>query len=104
MTAEEVAKKLQDEPGMIVLDVRSRDEYESPTGHLKGARLIPVEELPSRLGELESLRSSTVVTYCHSGHRSHHAMMFLKKNGFQVINMSGGIIDWLRKGLPVVRE
>lgn len=104
MTVADVARLISENPGVCVLDVRSRDEYLSPTGHLKGAINLPVDELPVKLADLETYRSSTIVAYCHSGHRSHHAMAFLKKNGFQVINMTGGIISWLQNGQPVVRE
>lgn len=74
-----------------ILDVREPREYES--GHLPGARLIPLSVLPSRLSEIEAGR--TTIAYCARGRRSASAASLLKGHGFEkVYSLSGGIEAW----------
>ncbi len=74
-----------------LLDVRQPREYNA--GHLAGAVLIPLKELPGRLTELNS--SNPTFVYCAIGGRSRAAAQFLSGQGFStVFNMSGGIKAW----------
>jgi len=74
-----------------LLDVRQPSEYEQ--GHLSGARLIPIKELPGRLDELDP--DKPVLAYCAVGGRSRAAAQYLSGQGFnQVYNLSGGIKAW----------
>ncbi len=74
-----------------LLDVRQPGEYNS--GHLAGAVLVPLKELPARLTELNSAKPTFV--YCAIGGRSRAAAQFLSGQGFStVFNMSGGIKAW----------
>ena len=74
-----------------LLDVRQPKEYEA--GHLAGAKLIPVKELPDRLAELE--RDKPVIVYCAVGGRSRAAAQLLAGKDFaNVFNLSGGIKAW----------
>ena len=74
-----------------LLDVRQQWEYEE--GHLPGARLIPLTELPDRIGEIPDDRP--VVAYCASGGRSMAASALLEGQGFsEIINMVGGFMAW----------
>ncbi len=73
----------------ILLDVRQTEEYES--GHIPGARFIPLGELEQRQGELD--RSNKIITYCRSGKRSMGAAVLLCGLGFkEVYSMEGGIL------------
>lgn len=85
---------------VVILDVRTPDEFSSETGHLKNAKLISVDELEGRIGELNAYKSKTVVTYCRSGRRSAQASDILTKKGFNVVNVEGGITAWNQSGLP----
>ncbi len=85
---------------VVVLDVRTPDEFASETGHLKDAKLIPVQELEGRITELSSYKDRTIVAYCRSGSRSAKAADMLSKKGFKVVNVEGGISAWNRSGLP----
>lgn len=85
---------------VVILDVRSSEEFASETGHLKNAKLIPVDQLESRIGELNAFKNKTVVTYCRSGRRSAQASSILAKKGFNVVNVEGGITAWNESGLP----
>ena len=67
-----------------------RQPWEFARASLPGAVLIPLNELPDRLRELDPARP--VILYCHHGARSHHALRFLLEAGFtQVAHLAGGI-------------
>jgi glyoxylase-like metal-dependent hydrolase (beta-lactamase superfamily II)/rhodanese-related sulfurtransferase len=103
---EEVSRVLASpgESARLLLDVRQPDEYVSELGHVPGAVLIPLPELPARLSEIGSYRDKKVVAICRSGARSAKAAAILKDAGFQdVWNMIGGTLAWRQKGFPVER-
>jgi rhodanese-related sulfurtransferase len=90
--------------GRLLLDVRQPDEYTGELGHVPGAILIPLPELPSRLSEIESYRDKQVIAICRTGNRSAKATALLLDSGFQdVWNMAGGTVAWREKGFPVER-
>jgi len=90
---------VQENPDLIVLDVRTRAEYE--ISHLQNAILIPVSDLKNRLAELD--KDKKILVYCNTGIRSAIASEILINNGFgSVYNMLGGIDDWIKAGYPVV--
>jgi len=97
----EASAMLRADPSMAVLDVRTAEEFGSPTGHLPNARLIPVQELELRLAELQDLKEKTVLVYGRSGHRSKIASAILARDGFKVIELDGGVLNWLRASLAV---
>jgi rhodanese-related sulfurtransferase len=83
-----------------VVDVRERDEYDGPLGHIRGSRLIPLSELPARSAELS--RDRPIVTVCRSGARSAQAVVMLQKAGFaDVANLAGGMLRWRAQRLAV---
>lgn len=89
---------------IVLLDVRTMDEWNSETGHLINALHIPLQELDARIAELEPYRKSMIIAYCRSGNRSGRAAKILMDNGFNVVNMVGGIRRWEASGLPVKQE
>jgi rhodanese-related sulfurtransferase len=99
----EVQHMMQDTAHVILLDVRTVEEFTGPGGHLAGALLIPVQELEARRGELEQLPGKTIVAYCRTGRRSGRAVEMLRRRGFHARNMSGGIVQWSAERRPVVR-
>ena len=101
MTPQQAYQWIRHHPDGVVLDVRTPSEYSS--GHLKGARLVPVQELSEKLPQLTSLKSKPLLVYCRSGHRSAAASKILADHGFKPLNMKGGIVRWIAEGLPVVR-
>lgn len=83
-------EKLDNNESIQILDVREPHEYLA--GNLGGV-LIPLQELSHRLEELD--KETTFAVLCHSGVRSAHATLFLKKSGFKdVFNITGGIVAW----------
>ena len=86
-------------PNLVILDVRTKGEYDS--GHIYGATLIPVTDLPTRIGELASHMNDEILVYCGSGGRSKTASGILDSNGFtKVYNILGGITAWKSAGYP----
>jgi len=86
---------------LVVLDVRQPWEYQ--IGHIEGSRLIPLNELPARLGELDP--ADEIVTLCHRGGRSVQAARFLQASGFDhVRSLSGGIEAWSLEIDPAVER
>jgi rhodanese-related sulfurtransferase len=88
---------------VVLLDVRTPEEFQGETGHLARALLIPVQELDSRVGELASYRDRTIIVYCRSGHRSTRATEILQSHGFKTMNMEGGITRWQAEHFPTVQ-
>ncbi|MBN2582057.1 MAG: FAD-dependent oxidoreductase [Planctomycetes bacterium] len=78
------------EPEALVLDVRSREEYD--TGHVENAMLIPVDELRDRLDELP--RDKVIHAYCKVGLRAYLAQRILSENGFDARNLTGGFTTY----------
>lgn len=77
----------------LFLDVREPDEWRA--AHLAGTRLVPLGELPARIGELSDWKERPVVVHCRSGVRSAQACRILHEHGFaDVWNLSGGIQAW----------
>ena len=97
ITAEELNEKLKFGKHPLVLDVRQPDEFRS--GHVAGAKLIPLNELRKKINELPKGRE--IVCICASGNRSTSAVKMLAKEGFNVLNVSGGMLAWRRAKLPV---
>lgn len=84
----------------LILDVRTPNEFFE--GYIPGAKLIPVQQLADRVGEIEAYKNTPVVIYCRSGNRSIVASQILIKNGFkQVYNVQGGIKSWEKEKLPI---
>ena len=101
ISVEEVNKIINNGQDYIILDVRTPDEFNE--GHIKGAILIPVNELENRLDELAE--NKPIIVYCKSGGRSRTAASILVENSFtRIYNMTGGILDWIDKGYPTVNE
>ena len=73
--------------GWVILDVRTPEEYKG--GHVRGAKLLPVDELRERYAELDPAKKYLV--YCGVGYRAYNACLFLKAKGYTVKNMSGGM-------------
>jgi rhodanese-related sulfurtransferase len=85
--------------GTVVVDVRQPDEYEE--GHVPGARLIPLPEVPQRLGDMPA--GEQVLLICGTGGRSQRAAEFLRERGRDAVNVAGGTRAWVESGRPVVR-
>jgi rhodanese-related sulfurtransferase len=89
---------------VVLIDVRTVEEWNGESGHLRGARLIPLTDLQKRLPEFDQYRARQLVIYCRSGNRSGKAARLLMDHGFGAISMAGGIRQWHAAAYPVVKE
>ena len=90
LSAPELVRRLADTEAPLILDVREPWEWE--IARISGSRLLPLGELPARLGELEP--DAEIVTVCHKGKRSLTAQQLLQGAGFRARSLSGGIDAW----------
>ena len=91
LSPEELAERLGEEDAPQLIDVRTPQEH--AICRLPGARLIPLQELPRHLEELDP--GAELAIYCHTGVRSAHAANFLRQQGFdRARNLTGGIDAW----------
>jgi len=98
----QAAELIRCDSTIVLLDVRTPQEFRSETGHLRGALLIPVQELEKRIDELGPYRKRKMIVYCRTGHRSAKATEMLLERGFDALNMEGGITRWRAEELPTV--
>jgi len=86
--------------GVVLLDVRTVAEFEQ--GHIRGAVLIPHNQIGDRLAELEAHREDEIILYCRSGRRVGIAAEVLTEAGFEKLaHLEGDMNGWLAKDLPV---
>lgn len=92
ITMEEAAKRMEQEPAAIILDVRRPDEYQA--GHIPGAINIPNETIGSEALPQLPDKDQTILLYCRSGNRSKQASEKLAALGYTQVLEFGGILDW----------
>ena len=98
ISVEELKKRLDRGDDLFVLDVREPHEYQICN---IGGYLIPLNDLPKRVSELDSSRE--IVVHCKMGGRSAKAADFLRQSGFtKVHNLTGGINAWAERVDPKV--
>lgn len=88
-----LAQRLAAGEPTYLLDVRQPQEHAFAA--LPGSVLVPLQELPQRVSEVQPPDGALVVVYCHHGVRSMHAALFLEQTGFtQVQSLAGGLDAW----------
>ncbi len=98
MSVQELKRRLDAGEKVFILDVREPYEYQIAQ---IGGNLIPLNELPKRVGELNP--EQEIVVQCKSGGRSQRAAEFLANNGFEKVhNLAGGITAWSSEIDPTV--
>ena len=92
ISMQEAVEMMEKETGYVILDVRTRQEYDS--GHIPGAILIPNETIGTdELPELPD-KDQLILVYCRSGNRSRQASDKLVKLGYTNVVEFGGINSW----------
>lgn len=88
----ELQTLLEKEPDVLLLDVRTPDEF-LILGHIPGARLLPIYELQGRLNTLNPEQKTVVI--CEHGIRSSDAAHYLAYHGFkQIYQLAAGMAEW----------
>lgn len=90
ITASELLSKLNAGEVLNLIDVREADEVAQ--GMVPGAKHMPLGEVPNRLDEFD--KEKAYIMICRSGGRSGNACNFLQEQGYDVTNMTGGMLAW----------
>ena len=88
----EDAKAIIDSEEVIILDVRTQEEYNS--GHIENAVLLPVNEIKDNADEILADKNAKILVYCRSGNRSATASKELIEMGYTNVYDFGGINSW----------
>jgi rhodanese-related sulfurtransferase len=83
-----------------LVDVREVDEWDA--GHAEGALHVPATEFLARYGEIPP--DDEVHIICRTGGRSARVTQWLNQNGFDAVNVAGGMDAWVEAGRPIVSE
>ncbi len=86
----ELNEKMRKGEDFFLLDVRT--PAESAVQAIPGSYQIPLQELGQRMQELP--KDKEIVAYCRVGNRSGHASAFLSRQGYNIKNLTGGIMLW----------
>lgn len=92
ITSEKAKEMIDNDPDIIILDVRTEEEYNS--GHIENALLIPDSDIESQAPTALTDKEATILVYCRSGRRSALASKKLSDLGYTNIYDFGGILDW----------
>ena len=91
LSATELKNRIQQQDSLFLLDVREPHEFQYAS--IADSVLIPLNQIPQRLGELDPKQE--IVVICHHGMRSQQAASYLERSGFNnVANLKGGIDAW----------
>ncbi len=88
-------KEMQNEnPDLVILDVRTPAELVGPLGKIEGVVNIPVQELEQRINEVEKYKDKDIAIICRTGNRSGAAQKVLEKHGIESVNVQGGMVEY----------
>jgi rhodanese-related sulfurtransferase len=96
----EEVRRLLDEGAVDLIDVR--EPYEREAGHIDGSRHVEIPALTAAAADMD--RERPVVFYCRSGARSAMTTQAFRASGFDAFNLTGGLLAWVAKGLPIVPD
>lgn len=101
ITADEVKKSIDDKKDIVLLDVRTPEEYSR--GKIEGSINISVENIPDQIASAVPDKTKTIYAYCLSGSRSEVAVAMMKQLGYSnVFSMTSGLLMWRSKKYQLV--
>lgn len=93
ITSTEAKKLIHENSNTIILDVRTKGEYLS--GHIPGAKLISLNQLPDDIDDFEEHKNKPIIVYCATGVRSKTAVSILLENRFSnIYHLYEGFSNW----------
>jgi rhodanese-related sulfurtransferase len=96
ITTDELNKKLKNGEDLLLVDVREDEEVEE--GMIPGARHIKMGDIPESLEKFD--KDKEYIFICRSGNRSGNVAHYMKDQGFKVVNMEGGMMNWAGETAP----
>jgi uncharacterized membrane protein YdjX (TVP38/TMEM64 family)/rhodanese-related sulfurtransferase len=98
----EFRQRLDGEKNLLVLDVRTAEDFIGEQGHIEAAVNIPVEDLQQRMDEIGNYLEQPVAIICRTDKKSAKAALLLTEAGFADVHIvRGGMTKWIEAGLPV---
>lgn len=95
-------QRMDEGEDILLLDVRTVEDYNGEQGHVAGSTLLPLEELEQRIDELDDYYEKTVVTICRTDRKSAKAAQILAEKGFADVHVAKmGMTDWIKNRYPV---
>ena len=88
----ELAEAMKGSTGIVLVDVRTKSERHE--NHIQGSLHLPLASMRVKGEELERYKNHELVFYCASGNRSLRAAAIMRKKGYSVANLRGGIGEW----------
>ena len=90
---------------ILLLNVRTAEDYNGEQGHVAGSTLLPLEELEQRIDEISDYYEKTVVTICRTDRKSAKAAQILAEQGFADVHVAKmGMTDWIKNRYPVEKS
>ncbi len=104
LEVEELKRRLDGGEELLLMDVRTREDFVGEQSHLPVARNLPLEELADRLDELGGDHQQTIAIICRTDRRSAKAAALLARRGFADVHVvRGGMTAWLDRNWPTAR-
>ncbi len=95
-------KRLDNGDDILILDVRTPEDYHGEQGHIAGSTLLPLEQLEQRIDEIDDYYEKTVVCICRTDRKSAKAAQILAEKGFADVHVAKmGMTDWNKNAYPV---
>ncbi|MFZ0390398.1 MAG: rhodanese-like domain-containing protein [Calditrichia bacterium] len=99
---EQAYEMIQTDSSVLVIDVRTPQEYTGELGHIPDAVLEPLQEIEKWSENYQPRKDQKIILVCRSGNRSNVAADYLARKGFKrLYNIEGGMKEWNRLDLPV---
>lgn len=87
----------------LVLDIRTAAEFK--TGHIKGAKNLPLSDFSGGIDKFSDYKKKSVLIYCNTGSTATRAIKILKTSGFEFINnLEGGVAAWKEASMPLSKN
>jgi len=99
VSPQEAYALLENDKNITFIDVRSKKEFEKD--HIKGAISLPMEMVA--IPNTYTSEHKKVLVYSERGERSVEASRILSKRGYEVLNLKGGVVFWIRAGYELTK-
>ena len=95
-------QRMDESEDVLLLDVRTIEDYNGEQGHIAGSTLLPLEQLEKRTDEINDYYEKPVVCICRTDRKSEKAAQILAKKGFADVHVvKMGMTDWIKNNYPV---
>jgi uncharacterized membrane protein YdjX (TVP38/TMEM64 family)/rhodanese-related sulfurtransferase len=102
LSIDNLKQRLDAGEDILLLDVRSPEDYHGEQGHIAGSTLLPLEQLEQRIDELSDYYEKPIVCICRTDRKSGKAALLLAEKGFADVHVAKmGMTDWLKNNYPV---